>query len=76
MHPRRPAAGGPGVPRRLPAALAREADGVDRLRAHAPLERPASGRVLEKAGFTSVGERDDEHEGHVMRVIRWELDLS
>ena len=32
--------------------------------------------MLEKAGFTSVGERDDEHEGHVMRVIRWELDLS
>jgi ribosomal-protein-alanine N-acetyltransferase len=56
-------------------ALARETAGVERLVAHAPLERPASSRVLEKAGFSPAGERDDEHEGDVVRVRRWELDL-
>jgi RimJ/RimL family protein N-acetyltransferase len=55
--------------------LARETAGVDRLVAHAPLERPASSRVLEKCGFSLEGEREDEHEGAVLRVLRWELDL-
>jgi hypothetical protein len=31
--------------------------------------------VLEKCGFVMTGERDDEHEGQVVRVQRWELDL-
>ena len=57
------------------AARGRETAGIGRLRAHAPLERPGSSRVLEKAGFTRVGERDDEHEGTVLRVVRWELEL-
>jgi RimJ/RimL family protein N-acetyltransferase len=55
--------------------LARENAGIERLVAHAPLERPASSRVLEKAGFASAGEREDEHEGEVVHVERWELDL-
>jgi RimJ/RimL family protein N-acetyltransferase len=56
-------------------ALAREDAAVERLVAHAPLDRPASGRVLEKCGFTLAGERDDEHEGETLRVQRWELAL-
>ena len=43
--------------------------------AHTPLDRPESGRVLSKAGFTRVGERDDEHEGMTLRVQRWERRL-
>ena len=52
---------------------AREIAEVERLVAHTPLERPASGRVLEKAGFTLLGEFDHEHDGVQMRVRRWEL---
>jgi hypothetical protein len=40
-----------------------------------PLDRPASGRVLEKAGFALAGELDHEHDGEAMRVRRWELVL-
>jgi len=47
--------------------------GVERIVAHAPLDRPASGRVLEKSGFTMAGVTDDEHDGVPMRVQRWEL---
>jgi RimJ/RimL family protein N-acetyltransferase len=46
---------------------------VERIVAHTPLDRPASGRVLEKAGFAFVREEDDEHEGVSLRVKRWEL---
>jgi RimJ/RimL family protein N-acetyltransferase len=56
--------------------LARGTDGIERLVAHAPLDRPASSRVLEKAGFSAAGEVEDEHEGTVLRVLRWELDLG
>jgi RimJ/RimL family protein N-acetyltransferase len=49
---------------------------IERLRGHTPLDRPASGRVLEKAGFTPLGEIDDEHEGTAIRVQRWEITLS
>lgn len=43
-----------------------------RIVAHTPLDRPASGRVLEKAGFTNTGVVDDEHDGNVVTVMRWE----
>lgn len=43
-----------------------------RVVAHTPLDRPASGRVLEKAGFTSTGVVDDEHDGAVLTAMRWE----
>ncbi len=49
---------------------------IERIVAHTPLDRPVSGRVLEKAGFTLVGETEDEHEGTLMRVKRWELATS
>jgi RimJ/RimL family protein N-acetyltransferase len=55
---------------------AREVGGAERLVGHTPLDRPASGRVLEKAGFACVGETEDEHEGVVLRVKRWELALG
>ena len=54
---------------------ARERDDVERVVGHTPLERPASGRVLEKAGFVLVGEGEYEHEGVRVRVNRWELAL-
>jgi RimJ/RimL family protein N-acetyltransferase len=57
-------------------ARAREVAGVDRVIGHTPLDRPASGRVLEKAGFACVGEEQDEHEGTVLRVKRWELSVA
>jgi uncharacterized protein (DUF924 family) len=57
-------------------ALARANAAIERVVAHAPLDRPASGRVLAKAGFTLAGETDDEHEGVKMRVQRWELALD
>lgn len=41
---------------------ARDVPAIERVVASTPLDRPASGRVLEKAGFTCVGEDDDEHE--------------
>ena len=53
---------------------ARAAAEVRRILAHAPLERPQSGRVLEKAGFSIVREIDDADEaGNVLRVQEWEL---
>jgi RimJ/RimL family protein N-acetyltransferase len=57
------------------ASLARQVPEIERVIAHSPLDRPASGRVLEKAGFRLVGETEDEHEGTVLRVQRWELHL-
>lgn len=54
-------------------ARAREVSDIERVVAHTPLDRPASGRVLEKAGFTFAGEQDDEHDGVRIRVRRWEL---
>jgi RimJ/RimL family protein N-acetyltransferase len=53
---------------------AREASHVRRIVAHTPLERPQSGRVLEKAGFAMVREMDDADEaGNVVRVKEWAL---
>ena len=55
-------------------AKAREASEVRRIVAHTPLDRPESGRVLEKAGFAIVREMDDtDEEGNVRRVKEWEL---
>jgi RimJ/RimL family protein N-acetyltransferase len=55
---------------------AREAPEVRRIVAHAPLERPGSGRVLGKAGFTMAREIDDaDEDGNVVRVEEWELAL-
>ncbi len=53
--------------------LARRDDAIARVVANTPLDRPASGRVVEKAGFRPAGEQIDEHEGQAIRVIRWEL---
>jgi [ribosomal protein S5]-alanine N-acetyltransferase len=53
-------------------ALAGSDPAISTVVAHTPMDRPASGRVLEKAGFSQAGEVDDEHEGQVLRVIRWE----
>jgi RimJ/RimL family protein N-acetyltransferase len=52
---------------------ARAVAGIERIIGHTPLDRPASGRVLEKAGFSNVGEEEDEHEGRRIRVNRWEF---
>ena len=53
---------------------AREASEVRRIVAHAPLERPESGRVLEKTGFAMVREIDDaDEDGNIVRVEEWEL---
>ena len=53
---------------------AREASDVRRIVAHTPVERPQSGRVLEKAGFAVVQEMEDADEaGNVVRVKEWEL---
>jgi RimJ/RimL family protein N-acetyltransferase len=57
-------------------AMARRNAAIARVVAHTPLDRPGSGRVVEKAGFTPVGEVDDEHEGEAIRVIRWELGVG
>src|SRR5918997_6348646 len=55
-------------------AKAREASEAHRIVAHTPLERPESGRVLEKAGFAMVREMDDSDEaGNAVRVKEWEL---
>ena len=52
----------------------RAASEVRRILAHTPLERPQSGRVLEKAGFAMVRKTDDTDEaGNVLRVKEWEL---
>jgi RimJ/RimL family protein N-acetyltransferase len=55
---------------------ARLVPNVERIVAHTPLDRPASGRVLEKVGFVMVGEEEDDHEGTPIRVKRWELVLA
>jgi RimJ/RimL family protein N-acetyltransferase len=55
---------------------ARAVPTVERIVAHTPLDRPASGRVLEKAGFRALREIDDEHEGVPLRVVLWELSCS
>jgi len=55
---------------------ARSVAGIDRIIGHTPLDRPASGRVLEKAGFSCVGEEQDQHEGVPIRVKRWELAMT
>lgn len=52
---------------------ARTVPDIELLIAHTPLDRPASGRVLAKAGFTLEGETDDEHEGVPLRVQLWHL---
>jgi hypothetical protein len=53
---------------------ARETSEVRRIVAHTPLERPESGRVLEKAGFAMVREIEDTDDtGNVVRVKEWEL---
>jgi RimJ/RimL family protein N-acetyltransferase len=54
---------------------ARSNPDVERIIGHTPLDRPASGRVLEKAGFVNAGEEEDEHDGAPIRVNRWELVL-
>jgi RimJ/RimL family protein N-acetyltransferase len=55
-------------------AKLRDASEVRRFVAHAPLECPESGRVVEKAGFAMVREMDDTDEaGNVLRVKEWEL---
>src|SRR5215218_7580414 len=48
-------------------ARAREASEVRRIVAHTPLDRPESGRVLEKAGFAPVREVDDTDEDGTVR---------
>jgi len=57
-------------------AIAADDPAIERLVAHTPLDRPASGRVLEKAGFERVAEVEDEHDGQVLRVLRWARDVS
>jgi RimJ/RimL family protein N-acetyltransferase len=53
---------------------ARDAAGVRRIVAHTPLERPESGRVLEKVGFAILRETDDaDEDGNIIRVKAWEL---
>jgi RimJ/RimL family protein N-acetyltransferase len=53
---------------------AREAPDVRRIVAHTPLERPQSGRVLDKAGFALVQETDDVDEArNLRRVMEWVL---
>jgi RimJ/RimL family protein N-acetyltransferase len=54
---------------------ARVVPAIERMIGHTPLDRPASGRVLEKAGFAMVGEEDDDDDGTPIRVLRWELVL-
>jgi RimJ/RimL family protein N-acetyltransferase len=58
--------------RELVERLRARAD-IECIVAHTPLDRPASARVLEKAGFACVGEADDLHEGTPLRVKAWEL---
>jgi RimJ/RimL family protein N-acetyltransferase len=57
-------------------ARSREAQEVPQIVVHTPLDRPQSGRVVEKAGFALVRETDDVDEvGNVLRVKEWELPL-
>ena len=55
--------------------LARALPGIERIIANHPVDRPGSGRVLEKAGFMCLVDAEDEHEGVRLRVKRWELVL-
>ena len=55
--------------------IARKVASASRIIAHTPLDRPASGRVVEKAGFQRLGVVEDEHEGEVLSVYEWELQL-
>jgi len=56
-------------------AKLREVPEIRRFVAHAPLERPESGRVVEKAGFAMLREMDDTDEaGTVRRVKEWAAD--
>lgn len=61
---------------RLLVEVARSAGTIDRLIAHTPHDRPASGRVVANAGLRLAGEAQDEHEGVPIRVTRWELTLD
>ena len=55
---------------------AREASEVCRIVAHTTLDRPQSGRVVEKADFAMVREMDDVDEvGNFLRVKEWGLAL-
>lgn len=53
--------------------ILRKRSDVERVVAHTPLDRPESARVVEKAGFTFVGEIEDTHEGATLSVKAWEL---
>ena len=58
-------------------ALARERSDARRIVGHTPLDRPRSGRVLQKVGFRMTREMDDDDEqGGVVRVQEWELDVQ
>jgi RimJ/RimL family protein N-acetyltransferase len=56
--------------------IIRKRSDVERIVAHTPLDRPESARVLEKAGFSLVGEIEDTHEGATLRVKEWELPIA
>ena len=54
----------------------RDAPEAHRVVAHTPLDRPESGRVVEKAGFEMLRETDDmDEQGNTLRVKEWELAL-
>jgi RimJ/RimL family protein N-acetyltransferase len=55
--------------------LARSMASIERLIAHTPFDRPASGRVLEKSGFVFLGATRDEHNGEAIEVKEWQLEL-
>ena len=56
--------------------VARDLPAAARVVAHTPADRPASSRVLEKAGFRHRGEVEDEHEGRTITVNEWEFVLT
>jgi RimJ/RimL family protein N-acetyltransferase len=47
----------------LVVEIAAQDDTIDRLTAETAVDNPASGRVLEKAGFKKVGTRHDDEDG-------------
>jgi RimJ/RimL family protein N-acetyltransferase len=49
----------------LVIAIAAKDGNIDRLTAETSVENPASGRVLEKTGFTQVGTRHDDEDGEL-----------
>jgi RimJ/RimL family protein N-acetyltransferase len=57
-------------------AIAAGVPEIEQILAHTPLDRPASGRVLEKAGFVADGEVEDEHDGVAIRVRRWHANAA